>query len=231
MPPRCAGEASARGHHRTPPQPRVTHSSRIERWCTGGCEHQDRGMLTGACGDRVPVGRGRARSEGGVYARRRQGKGGRRTGGRQEGTERRDGESEGEGGEREGRGRGEGQWREGRGRREGDLSTGGNFGIAGSLARQTVARAHICCAPALAQSPSRLQCRLRAAPSARDRMVAGPSTSVSPSVSARACAECMGVRRMHGRAFLPIIEYTQARVAAHTYLQLYTRMHGHAKDT
>ena len=133
--------------------------------------------------------------------------------------------------EREGRGRGEGQWREGRGWREGDLSTGGNFGIAGSLARQTVARAHICCAPALAQSPSRLQCRLRAAPSARDRMVAGPSTSVSPSVSARACAECMGVRRMHGRAFLPIIEYTQARVAAHTYLQLYTRMHGHAKDT
>ena len=154
-------------------------------------------MLTGACGDRVPVGRGRARSEGGVYARRRQGKRGGRTGGRQEGTERRDGESEGEGGEREGRGRGEGQWREGRERREGDLSTGGNFGIAGSLARQTVARAHICCAPALAQSPSRLQCRLRAAPSARDRMVAGPSTSVSPSVSARACAECMGVRRMH----------------------------------
>ncbi len=67
------------------------------------------------------------------------------TGGRGGGLRR-----EGEGG---GNGRGEGRERErGEGGIKGDLGTGGDIGIAGSLARQTVARARICFPPALAQS-------------------------------------------------------------------------------
>ena len=70
-----------------------------------------------------------------------------------------------EGEEGGGVGGGEGRERGRVGGIKGDLGTGGHIGIAGSLERQTVARARIGFPPALAQSSPCCRCRSRAAPS------------------------------------------------------------------